>query len=131
MQVDGVWRVVVVDDDPDVRSVLSSLLSADPDLTVVGHAEDGVAAGAVVARERPDVVLVDWQMPVLDGLEALPEIRARVPDAVIVLMSGSGPTELQEWAIRAGADGFYSKDIGMAKRLAKELKTLLAERSSC
>jgi CheY-like chemotaxis protein len=129
MAADKVWRVVVVDDDPDIRSVLSSLLSADPALMVVGHAGDGLAAHGVVARELPDVVLLDWQMPVVDGLEALPEIRARVPEAVIVLMSGAELKDVGEWAIRAGADGFCSKDFEMPKRIANDLKALLAERS--
>ena len=109
-------RVVVADDQDLVRAGLVMILDAQPDLEVVGEAADGLEALDVVARERPDVLLVDIRMPGLDGVEvtrrlAGPDVTD--PLAVVVITT----FDLDEYvlgALRAGARGFLLKDAGPA-----------------
>jgi DNA-binding NarL/FixJ family response regulator len=107
-------RVVLADDQELVRAGLRALLERDPDLVVVGEAADGAAAVAVVAAERPDVVLMDLRMPGTDGIEATRRIVAD-PDLVavrVVALTTYGTDEHVFAAIRAGAAGFLLKDCG-------------------
>jgi DNA-binding NarL/FixJ family response regulator len=103
-------RVLIVDDDALVRTGLSMILGAAPEIIVVGEAADGAEVAAAIARDRPDVVLMDIRMPRVDGLAATEAVRSR-PDApeVIVLTT----FDLDEYvlrALRAGASGFLLKD---------------------
>lgn len=103
-------RVVVVDDDPLVRSALSLMLGGQPDLAVVGEAGDGRAGVALVRELRPDVVLMDIRMPVLDGLAATRLLHAEpAPPRVIVLTTFDADYHVVG-ALAAGADGFLLKD---------------------
>jgi CheY-like chemotaxis protein len=120
------WRIVVVDDDTDVRALLSALFASEPGFVVVGEAADGRAAVELVRWAKPDVVLLDWHMPSLDGLNALPEIRRMVPDAVIVMLSGLFGTDVEASAIDAGADSFCAKTPDLARHLAYHVKNLLS-----
>jgi DNA-binding NarL/FixJ family response regulator len=100
-------RAVVIDDTRDIRELLSRLLTRSG-VRVVGEAGDGQAGVDVVRAERPDVVLLDLAMPVMDGVEALPLIRALVPDArIIVLSAFSGA--VRDQVLEAGADGYLMK----------------------
>jgi DNA-binding NarL/FixJ family response regulator len=105
-------RVVVADDQALVRMGLRVLLEGEEDLELVGEACDGAEALALVRRVRPDVVLMDVRMPVMDGLEALRRIGAEEElsaTRVVVLTT----FELDEYvfeALRAGASGFLIKD---------------------
>jgi len=110
-----VIRVLLVDDDPLVRSALSLMLGGQEDLRVVGEAPDG-AAGVARARElRPDVVLMDIRMPVLDGLEATRRLlRDPAPPRVIVLTTFDADENVVR-AVAAGADGFLLKDTPPAE----------------
>ena len=104
-------RVVLVDDDAMVRTGLRLILSAAPDIEVVGEAADGSAASVVVRRERPDVVLLDVRMPGVDGLTAARDLLAdaAAPWRVVMLTT----FDLDEYvygALRAGASGFLLKD---------------------
>ncbi|WGX95374.1 response regulator transcription factor [Nocardioides sp. L-11A] len=103
-------RVIVVDDDPLVRSALSLMLGGQADIAVVGEAADG-RAGIALARElRPDVVLMDIRMPVLDGLAATRILHAdSLPPRVIVLTTFDAD-DYVVGALAAGADGFLLKD---------------------
>lgn len=109
-------RVVVADDQELVRTGLAVILDAQPGIEVVGQAADGPETLAVVARLRPDVLLVDVRMPGLDGVEvtrrlAGPEVAD--PLAVVVITT----FDLDEYihgALRAGARGFLLKDAGAA-----------------
>jgi CheY-like chemotaxis protein len=122
------WRVVVVDDDSQMRSLVSDVLSADGDFRVVGAAGDGAAGVEITSRQQPDLVLLDWQMPVLDGLAALPQLRRVAPDATIVVLSGAPPEQVREKAMAAGADAFRSKSPDMPGGLAAEMRRLLGDR---
>ena len=104
-------RVVVVDDHPVVRDGLRGMLDGQPDLTVVGEAGDGREAVAVVAREQPDVVLMDLRMPQLDGVGAIARI-SREPArrfSVLVLTTYDEDHDIVR-AIEAGARGVLLKD---------------------
>ena len=95
----GVIRVLLVDDDPLVRSALSLMLGGQSDIEVVGEAPDGEAGLALVSQTEPDVVLMDIRMPVMDGLEATRVLHSRPsPPAVVVLTSGSPVTDAEHFS---------------------------------
>ena len=103
-------RVLLADDQALVRAGFRSLLDAQPDIEVVGEAEDGKAAVAMASELAPDVVLMDIRMPVLDGLEATRRISVR-PDAPrILILTTFGLDEYVFEALRFGASGFLVKD---------------------
>ncbi|MEB5138859.1 response regulator transcription factor, partial [Pseudomonas aeruginosa] len=106
----GTIRVLVVDDDPLVRSALSLMLGGQPDLVLVGEAGNGVEAIEMVERERPRVVLMDIRMPVMNGLEATKAlVELAEPPSVIVLTTFHADEHVVA-AVAAGADGFLLKD---------------------
>jgi DNA-binding NarL/FixJ family response regulator len=110
-------RVLVVDDDPLVRSALTLMLGGQPDVEVVGEAGNGREGVLLVDSLRPDVVLMDIRMPVLDGLAATRELLRRPePPHVIVLTTFDADTHVVE-ALGAGADGFLLKDTPPAQIL--------------
>jgi DNA-binding NarL/FixJ family response regulator len=103
-------RVVLVDDQALFRAGIRMLVDSQPDLTVVGEAADGREAVGVVRAVRPDVVLMDIRMPVMDGLEATTELL-RDPDAPrVVMLTTFDLDEAAARAIRQGASGFLLKD---------------------
>ena len=107
---DGVIRVLLVDDDPLVRSALSLMLGGQTDIEVVGEAANGEAGLALVTELDPDVVLMDIRMPVMDGLEATQVLHQRpAPPSVVVLTTFDADDHVLR-AIAAGADGFLLKD---------------------
>jgi DNA-binding NarL/FixJ family response regulator len=107
-----VIRVVVVDDQPLIRGGFTALLEAEDDVHVVGEAGDGRAALAVVAEHRPDVVLLDVQMPVLDGIGATRAIASdpALDGVHVVILTNYGLDEYVFDALEAGATGFLVKD---------------------
>ncbi|MCW7983977.1 response regulator transcription factor [Streptomyces sp. WAC01526] len=101
--------VLVVDDDELTRTGLRTLLSAKPDLDVVGEAGDGAEAVAAVTRLQPDVVLMDVRMPRVDGIEATRRLQA-LPDPPKVVVITTFEHDEYVWdALRAGASGFIRK----------------------
>jgi DNA-binding NarL/FixJ family response regulator len=104
-----VIRVALVDDHAVVRSGLEQLLGGEPDLEVVGTASDGDQALELVRRTRPDVVLMDLQMPGTDGVTATRRIVEEVGTDVLVLTSFSDATRIVA-ALDAGAVGYLLKD---------------------
>lgn len=121
-------RVVIADDQGMVRAGFRSLLDAESDIEVVGEAADGEQAVAVVRRERPDVVLMDIRMPVVDGIEAARRVAAaELPTRVLVLTT----FDLDEYvfaALQAGASGFMLKDAP-AEELAAAIRVVAAGES--
>jgi DNA-binding NarL/FixJ family response regulator len=104
-------RVLVVDDFPLVREGLTASLEVDPDIEVVGEADDG-EQGLSMARElRPDVVLTDMRMPGLGGPVLLARLRDEVPDARVLVISASEKAETLLEAVSAGAAGYLTKRV--------------------
>ena len=101
-------RVLIVDDHPLTRDALATLLAGNG-FDVVGQASDGQEAIDVAGKLRPQLVLLDLSMPGLDGLSALPGLRAAVPDAEVIVLTASGTEENLLAAIRAGAAGYLLK----------------------
>jgi len=101
-------RIIVVDDHPLTRDALSSLL-AQGGFEVVGEAADGSEAIDLAQRLQPDLVLLDLSMPGLDGLSALPMLRAAAPGCEVVVLTASGTEENLLSAIRGGAAGYLLK----------------------
>lgn len=108
------YRVVIADDSADLRLLLRLTVGEDPDFEVVGEAVNGEEAVACAADVRPDLLLLDLSMPVMDGLEALPLIRLASPSTSVVVLSGFLNSDLQERVMALGAIGFIQKgnDLG-------------------
>ncbi|WP_093556095.1 response regulator [Pseudoduganella namucuonensis] len=102
-------RVLIADDHPLLRDGLSAMLAHCADMALVGEAGNGVEAVALHAEHRPDVTLMDLQMPVMGGLEAIAAIRASDPAArIVVLTTYKGDTQVLR-ALKAGAAGYLLK----------------------
>ena len=103
-------RVLLADDHAVVRSGLTQLLATVEDVEVVGAAADGAEAVDLALAERPDVVLMDLSMPVMDGIEAIGRVRAQDPEAKIVVLTSFSDRERILDALDAGAIGYLLKD---------------------
>lgn len=101
-------RALIVDDHPLTRDALSGLL-AHHGFSVVGEAGDGAEAIELARSLRPDLVLLDLSMPGMDGLEALPRVRAASPESEVVVLTASGTEDNLLAAIRGGAAGYVLK----------------------
>ncbi|HQZ72119.1 MAG: response regulator [Anaerolineae bacterium] len=118
-------RILLADDHAVVRQGLRMFLALDPELEVVGEAANGAQALEQVALLRPDVVLMDLKMPVMDGLTAIRHIRAAHPDTeVIAVTSVLEDTAIID-AVRAGAIGYLLKDTE-AQELCRAIKAAAA-----
>ncbi|WP_405851252.1 response regulator transcription factor [Streptomyces sp. NBC_00090] len=106
-------RVLLVDDQPLIRSGFRAFLDLEDDIEVVAEAANGIEALALVAEHLPDIVLVDIQMPVLDGIETTRRIAAdpTLAGVHVVILTNYGLDEYVFHALRAGAAGFLVKDI--------------------
>lgn len=101
-------RVLIADDEDMIRSALASLLRLEDDLDVISECRDGVEAVAEALRLRPDVCLLDLEMPGLDGVEAAARIRQQIPARCVVVTRHARPGVLRR-ALSAGVDGFLPK----------------------
>jgi DNA-binding NarL/FixJ family response regulator len=127
-------RVIIADDQTAVREGLATLLDLVAGIDVIAVARDGREALALALRESPDAVLMDLQMPVMDGVEATRRIRAARPHVeVVVLTTHADDSSILE-ALNAGARGFLTKDSGrneiaLALRAASNGQTILDPRA--
>ncbi|MFC7973763.1 response regulator transcription factor [Streptomyces cinereoruber] len=108
-------KVVIADDEPLIRAGIRMILISDPDIQVVGEAADGRAAVEAARAHAADVVLLDIQMPVLDGLSALPELRRAAPGARVIILTTFGERENVLRALEHGGAGFLLKDTAPAE----------------
>jgi DNA-binding NarL/FixJ family response regulator len=123
-----VIRVLVVDDHPIVRQGLVGVLSDEDDLEVVGEAGSGREAIGLVARLRPDVVLLDLEMADIDGIEAIPQLLAAHPTLGVLVFTAYDTDERVLGAIRAGARGYLLKGAS-ADEIARGIRSIAAGES--
>lgn len=107
-------RVLVVDDTADLRMVVCMLLEHDGRFEVVGQAADGLEGIARAAELQPDAILLDRSMPRMNGLEALPELRAVAPHAAVVLYTAENDEGVRQAALASGAVGVMEKGSDVA-----------------
>ena len=117
-------RVFICDDEAGYRLLLRAVLEPEG-ADIVGEASDGGACVEQVMDARPDLVLLDLRMPRVDGLTALPELRRRVPDAKVLVLTTAPAAEAKEQTMRLGAAGFVQKPRDIT-RLPEALRLALA-----
>lgn len=103
-------RILIADDHSVVRQGLRMFLGLDPDLDVIGEAQNGAEAVRLAHELQPDVVLMDLLMPVMDGITAITRIRRELPDVEVIALTSVLEDEKVVGAIRAGAIGYLLKD---------------------
>ena len=120
-------RVLLVDDTPEIRRLLRVNLELDGRFEVVGEAGDGAEAISLTGSLRPDVVVLDLAMPVMDGLEAAPAILDSAPAARILVLSGFDHSRMEARARERGAHGYLEKGTAFT-RIADVLVTMCRDR---
>src|SRR5215204_634288 len=115
-------RVVIADDEPLFIETVQSILAGDDRVEVVGTAGNGKDAVELATSLKPDVTLMDISMPILDGIEATRHIRERVPDARVLVLTGSSISADIDRARQAGVAAFLTKD-----RLGSQLVNAVLE----
>jgi len=107
--------VLVIDDAPDIRLLVKVLLDSQPGMQVIGEGANGREAVDLCAQHKPDVVVLDISMPVMDGLQALPLIREVSPETNVIMLSGFTSDEIKAEAIDLGACDVVEKgSVGSA-----------------
>jgi DNA-binding NarL/FixJ family response regulator len=127
-------RLFLVDDEPQVRRGLRMRLEMEDDFLVVGDASDGAAAIAKVAEERPDVVLMDVQMPDCDGIAVARKMRAAAPASAVIIVSMQDDAGTRARAFAAGAAGFVGKheiDVALTTAIRNAAAQIEEQRCSC
>lgn len=114
-------RIVVADDHPQILSLLQVLL--EPDYKVVGTAEDGQSLVAAAQALRPDVVLTDIDMPILNGIEATRELHNQLPECRVIVHSSHSEPEIVASAFAAGASGYLIK--GSSQSLISSIRSVI------
>jgi DNA-binding NarL/FixJ family response regulator len=117
-------RIIIAEDHTILREGLKALLSAEPDLHVVGEAEDGRDAIRLVERMKPDIILMDLSMPKMHGTEAIREIRKRSPQTKILVLTVHRNEEYIFATFKAGAAGYVVKDASYVE-LATAIRAVL------
>ncbi|MFE6711623.1 response regulator [Streptomyces sp. NPDC057695] len=108
-------RVVIADDEPLIRAGIRMILTSDPEIQVVAEAANGREAVEATRAHAADVVLLDIQMPVLDGLSALPELRRAAPTARVIVLTTFGERDNVLRTLEYGGAGFLLKDTAPAE----------------
>jgi DNA-binding NarL/FixJ family response regulator len=122
-------RLVLVDDQPSVRQGLRMRLTLEPDITVVGEASNGREAMTLVQQLAPDIVLMDVEMPGMDGIEAAEVMHASSPQSAVVMLSIHDNVSVRARAHRAGAAAFVTKSgaievlVATIRQAAEQRKT--------
>jgi len=118
-------RVLLVDDHALLRTGVANIINQEPDLHVVAEAENGLESIAAFERHAPDVTLLDLRMPVMEGVEAVRQIRERDPRARVIVLTTYGTDDEISQALKAGAKAYVLKDIG-AEDLVSCIRDVLA-----
>ena len=126
---DRIIRLLVADDEPLLRTLLVRMLDNHPGIDVVGECENGVEAVARTAKLKPNLVLMDVSMPVMNGLEATRRLLQMQPGIKVLIYSGGRTMQNLEDAVAAGAVGYQLKDGDFA-RLVAAIRTVAAEQTA-
>ena len=118
-------RVLLVDDQTLIRQGIKTLLDLEPDIQVVGLAGNGGEAIAAAEQTRPDVVLMDVRMPVLDGVAATRELTRRFPRVAVIILTTFDDDEYVFEGLKAGARGYLLKDVS-SDDMAQAVRTVAA-----
>jgi len=110
--------ILLADDHTILRESLRTRLEREPDLAVVGEAEDGRAAVTLACQLKPDVIVMDIAMPLLNGLEATRQIKRQCPDVCVLILSQHDYEEYIRQALEAGAMGYILKDAAAAELIS-------------
>jgi len=110
--------VMIVDDHPVFRQGLRDLVETEPDLQIVGEASDGETALALAETERPNVVLMDINLPTMNGLQVTRQLRELHPEISVIMITGYDDAEQVFHAFRAGASAYCAKDIAPEELIA-------------
>jgi DNA-binding NarL/FixJ family response regulator len=103
-------KMIICDDQAIVRDGLEMLLKLEKDIKIVGVASDGAQAVEMTLQEKPDIVLMDLKMPIMNGVEAIRQIRLRCPEVKILVLTTYADDEWVSDALRSGAAGYLLKD---------------------
>ena len=103
-------QVIICDDQATVRDGLAMLLKLEPDIDIVGTAEDGAEAVEMAADKKPDLILMDLKMPIMNGVEATRQIKMKHPEIKVVVLNTYADDEWVFDSIQAGASGYLLKD---------------------
>lgn len=117
-------KILIVDDHPVVRDGLNAVLETQPDFEVVGEAGDGQEAVAQVEKLQPDVVLLDLDMPVLDGLGALQQIMKQQPGTKVIIFTVFDTDERILTAVQSGAQGYLLKGDAPRNEIFRAVRTV-------
>ncbi len=120
-------KTIIVDDSSETRSNIKQLLSFDKRIEVIGEAENGEEAIILAREARPDVMLMDINMPGIDGIKATEEITMDVPETIVIIMSVQGETEYVRKAMAAGARDFLCKPFNPDELITTILNAYAAE----
>jgi DNA-binding NarL/FixJ family response regulator len=104
-------RVLLADDHALFREGLAGIISAQPDMQVVGEANDGLEAFVKAQELKPDLILMDVQMPGMDGIDAVRQIKQVLPETIIVMLTVRGDDDMLFEALKNGAQGYLLKEI--------------------
>ncbi|MFP5298263.1 MAG: response regulator, partial [Actinomycetota bacterium] len=118
------YRAMLVDDVPELRRLLRHVLEWSDRFEVVGEADNGKHAIELAQQLRPDLVLLDISMPVMDGMEALPQIVRNSPSSKVVMLSGFEAERLGQAALDMGAAGYIEKGTAPAQLMSRLLAIL-------
>jgi DNA-binding NarL/FixJ family response regulator len=122
-------RILLVDDSLAFRELLGMLLARDPRFVVIAEASDGIEAIEMVEKHHPDVVLLDVAMPRMDGLQALPAVKAAHPSTKVVVLSAFSAVEMLDKVSGRGADAYLEKGE-ILEKIGETIKRVHAEAST-
>jgi DNA-binding NarL/FixJ family response regulator len=123
-------RLLLVDDQPEVRRGLGILLHLEPDIQIVGEASTGTDALSLAQQHIPDVVLMDIEMPVMDGIQATAVLRRLLPQCAVIILSIYGDAHTRARAQAAGAVEWVEKQ-GDTKKLLSAIRKAAEQAGKC